>query len=188
MIDALLFAVRDMLRSPFFGYDERTCDIRASGQPPASIGNYFVAVHQTGSSSEMDNALDEYLGFDLTLSYKIKVALDRLGDQELASRLARQPGPGGQPSLNARLDLLRSSLHMCWGLLQDANNFLVRVTTGQVDQVAGFCEPARYLGEELPRFESGAWFFADPAADNVALVGVLHFGRCRRLQPLQIFT
>jgi hypothetical protein len=186
MIDALLFAVKEAV-SRQYSYDERTCDVRADGSPPPSCGDYFLAVHQAGGRSEMDNALDQYLGFDLTLTYRVTVPLDRLADQELANKLARKQGPRGQPSLNARLDQVQTFMHMNWGVIQDANNYLVQWAKEEV-VVCGFAEPARYTTTETPRFESGAWLSADADADHVALVGVAHFDRARRLQVLQYFV
>lgn len=185
MIDALLFAVKDAVGKSS-GYDDRTCDVRVNGKPPPSCGDVFLAIHQSSARSEMDNAEDEYFGFDLTLTYRVTVPLDRIGDRELASRLARRAGPRGQPSHNARLDRLKSFLHMNWGVIQDANNLMSQWAAEEV-VVFGFAEPARYKTREVPRFEGGAWFESNEAADNVGLVGGLHFDGARRLQPISFF-
>jgi len=198
MIDALLFGVKHHVLVAAWGYGPNSVDIRVDGRPPPSAGDFFLAIHETGSQSLMDNALDEYFAFDLTLTQRVTVPLDRLGDQELAKKLARQPGPQGQPSFNARLEQLRAHFHMNWMLLQTANNLISDWTPSQggvalqyqpsATPVYGFCEPPRYRGLERPHFESGTWFAADPEAEEVGLVGSLHFDDCRRLQALQTFV
>src|SRR6185312_7222743 len=117
MIEALLFAVRDALRKPAFGFDARSCDVRVDGRPKPISGDIYLAIHQAPSTSDMDNALDEYFAFDLALTHRVTVPLDRVGDQELALKLASQPGPRGQLSMNRRLEGLRAFLHMNWLLL-----------------------------------------------------------------------
>ncbi len=185
MIDALLFAVRDACRER--GFDAATCDIRATGAPTPGCGDTFLAVHQAAGRSDMDNALNEYFAFDLTLTYRVTVPLDRLGDQELAKNLAKKAGPKGNWSLNARLEDLKLFFHMNWLLLQRANTYLCNLVPDG-STVYGFCEPPRYRTIESPHFEGPDWFGAEAADDQVGLVNVLHFDDCRRLQALEMFT
>lgn len=189
MIDALLYAVRDNIRNAGWGYDTATCEIAGEqGQPPARCGDIFLAVHQGPTSSEMDNALDEYFGFFLTLTMRVKgIGYDRVGDKLLASNLARRGGPNGSRTFNARMEQLRSVHHMGWGIIQDANTNLVAWEPDAL-AVAGFCEPARYRGMEVPRLVGGEWFWADPEAEDVGLVAALRFEGARRLQPLATFV
>lgn len=187
MIDALLFAVRNACVNDL-AYSVRTnVDVRVDGMPPPGCGDVFLAIHQAGSQQTMSNAKDDYYAFDLTLTYRITVPLDRIGDRELASQLARLPGPKGSISLNNRLDILSNYFHMAWGVIGDANN-LMAGWTPNVFVLWGFAEPPRYKNTELPRFENGTWFGADAAAEQVGLVGQLHFDDCRRLQPLTTFA
>ncbi len=189
MLDALLYATRDAIRDAGWGYDTATCDLAGpGGQPPARCGDVYVAVHQNATASEMDNALDEYLGFLLTLTMRLgKVPVYRVGDRLLASNLARRPGPNGSWSFNARAEQLRSVHHMGWGILQDANTNLVAWEPDAV-VVAGFCEPARYRGLEEPRLVGGEWFGADPESTDVGLVASLRFEDARRLQPIATYV
>jgi hypothetical protein len=184
MIDALLFAVRKACWD-YLKYDQANCDVRVDGRPP-DCGDFYLAISEAGASSLMDNALDEYFAFDLTVTHKVYVPLDRIGDQQLASKLSRVRGPKGSPSLNERTERLSHFFHMNWGVLQDANLNLAEFAQSD-HAVYGFAEPARYRTTELPRFEGGDWFWAKPEADKVGLVSVVHFDDCRRLQALTVF-
>lgn len=190
MIDALLYAVRDAIRNADWGYDAATCDLSVpTGQPPQGFGgDVYVAVHQLATASEMDNALDEYFGFALTLTLRVgKVPVSRIGDKLLASNLARRTGPNGSRSFNARAEQLRSVHHMGWGIIQDANTNLAAWEPDAL-VVSGFCEPARYRGMEIPYLVGAEWFQAEPDSDNLGLVAALRFEEARRLQPLATFV
>lgn len=192
MIDALLFSVRDAIRDAGYGYNASTCEIMADGHPIPSMGDWFVAVHELASRSNADNCLNELFGFGVTVTRRISgVPFDRIGNKVMAANLARQPGPQGQPSFNARCEQLKNFLHMNWGVLQDANNFLVQWTPGD-NLVYGFCEPARYRGMETPVLEGGAWFQADPeidpASQPIGLKAQLTFEDCRRLQAIGTYS
>ena len=190
MIDALLFATRDSIRNAGLGYDEATCDIVANdGRPPPRCGNVFLGVHALGDTAEGDGRLDERYDWGLTLTMRIVVPLDRLGDRLLTSSLARQRGPLGQPSFNARTDALRALYHMDWAGLGDANTLLANWTPDVV--VYGFCEPARYKGGGKDvRLAGPEWFGAAPdvVGPPQALVATLRFEGARRMQPLTTFV
>lgn len=188
MIDALLFAVRDLVRGAGWGYDAATCEVVAPpGKPPGRFSGVFVGVCQTPTSSEMDNALDEYFGFDLVLTMSVRVGLDRVGDKMLALAEARRPGPNGCRSFNARAEQLRGVQHMGWATIALANQYMVEWEPG-ANLVPGFCEPARYRGMEDPYFVGGEWFWANPESDNVGLVAALRFEGARRLQPIASYV
>jgi len=188
MLDALLFAYRDNLIAANYGYDLQTCNIMASPEPPPGCGRYFLAICQGGTRSENDNCLGEYFSFDATLTMRVDgVPIDRLGDQRLASKLARTVGPSGEPSFNARCEQIRAFFHMAWGILQDANTNLIAMTP-DATTVYGFCEPARYRGMDLPYLVGGDWFGAEPDQDEVGLVSALHFADARRFQPIALFV
>lgn len=187
MIDALLFAVRDAIINGDFGWDARVVSIRPDGQPAPFQGDVAVIVHEGASRSDMDNALNEYFAFAVTLTMRVAVPWDRIGDALLAKKLARKRGPGGSPSFNSRAEELRAFLHMNWGILQDANDNLIAMEPDSMS-IYGFCEPARYRGMDMPRFVGGEWFSANPEAQDVGLVAELRFEDCRRLQAIATFS
>lgn len=186
MMDALLFSARNAVRAQGWGYDYKNCNIMNDGHPDPRCGDIFVSIHQLATSSDSDNCLMEYFNFAVTLTQRVVVPLDRVGDAVLANELARQPGPNGSLSFNARVEQLRAFLHMAWGILQDANTFIANLfPTGTT--VYGFCEPARYRGAELPHLVGGEWFAAEPDAESVGLVSQLSFEGARRMQPIALF-
>lgn len=190
MLDALLYAVRDSIRDAGFGYSEASCEIMADGSPPARCGNVFVAVHEgaTKTTGETDNKLDEYYGFSVTLTQRIKAPPDKIGTAEIALRnfVAKE---GRETGFNRRCEQLRAFLHMAWGVMQIANNNLIAWADENTNQVYGFGEPCRFEGmDAAPRLVGAAWFSADPESDNFGLACELRFGRARRFQPIGTYT
>ena len=188
-MDALLFSVRDGLRAAGFGYGVPEVDIRDNGMPPPRCGNFFVAVHPGSTRNGAMNNLDEYFDFKLTLTQRVSVPLDRIGDTALASKLARQSGKGN-PSFNARIEQLRAWGSMNWERTvltvrtpNSANDNIVAWAPIGTVQVYGFVEPAHYTGAEIPVLRGGDWFTADASADDVGLKAELSFANARRLQP-----
>jgi hypothetical protein len=180
MIDALLLAARDRLRTDL-GYDARTCEVMPDGKPQAKAGNYFVAICQGPSSCRSMNSLDEYFSFALTLSMRVTVPQDRIGDQLLARKLAAEIG------FNARANALAVALHMDWLLLQAANTLLVEMNP-QAVEVYGFCEPAHFAGMDVPSLIGGEWFGGKAGDRPEALVAEIRFEDARRMQALQVFS
>lgn len=191
MIDALLYAARDYIRSLKIGYGYAECEVMESGEPPPRCGNFFAAVHEGDTrTGATDNNLQEYFGFSVTLTMRVTVALDRVGDQQIARNvpltlnnipLAQRQG------FNAKREQLRSILHMNWGMTvltgqspNSANDNIIAWATGTV---YGFCEPARYRGPERARLVGGEWFGAEPDAEDVGIVSELRFDGARRFQP-----
>ena len=185
MVDALLFAFRDAIRTIPGYLDAAHCEIVADpeGRPPGRCGDWFAAVHQGPSTSTMDNALDERFSVSVTLSMRVTVPPDRAGDQFLAKKLAAQPGPGGSPSFNARTNQLAALLHMDWWLLQDANNYLISMLP-QAATVHGFSEPARYRLTDTAMFVGDEWFGSEggpgESDEPLGLKATIHFEDCRR--------
>lgn len=186
MIDAVLFAARDAIRAAGLGYGVAECEIMEDGRPQANVGNLFVAVHETSSRSTGRNNLDEYVGFAVTLTMRVVVPQARIGDQLLASKLARVRGPG-QPSFNARMEQLRALLHMNWQAFvqtgqtpSSANDNLVAWALSA--SLYGFVEPPQYVGRDKPDLVRGDWFSAEPDT-ALGIKCELRFDRCRRLQP-----
>ena len=183
MIEALLFAVRDNLRSGGFGYDYATCEVMpAPGMPPPRAGNVFVAVHQGSITSDMQNALDEYYDFSVTLTMRVATATDRIGDQLLAQKLARSTG------FNRRAEQLKVFLHMDWGILGDANNLMLELLP-DLPGLYGFCEPARFATMESPVMVGAEWFGAEEESpEEMGLKAELLFVNARRLQAIATYS
>ena len=186
MIDALLYSVRDGIRTAGLNYDAASCELMDDGGPPPRAGNFFAAIHDGMTRSDADNQLNELYDFTLTLTVRVTAALDRVGDQQIARNVARVP-LGERQGLYAKCDALRRYLHMNWARVvltgqtpNSANDNLAAWATGTV---YGFCEPMRFLSMEAPRLVGGEWFGADPDAEEVGVKAEMRFGRCRRFQP-----
>ncbi len=189
MIDALLYAVRDAIRAAGMKYGHAECEIMPSGEPPPRCGNVFVAVHggRKRPGDANDNNLYELYGFSVTLTMRVTVALDRIGDQEMARNIALVP-LGQRQGFDHKEEQLRALLHMNWNMVvkqsqtpPSANdNLATWVGSGTV---YGFCEPARYQGPEPVRLVGGEHFAADPKSMDMGLVTELRFDGAKRFQP-----
>lgn len=187
MLDALLYAVRDGIRSGGMNYDHTSCEIMDDGHPPPRCGNFFAAVHDGMTRSTADNQLNELYSFSVTLTMRITVPLDRVGDQQIARNIARVP-LGERQGFNAKVDRLRGFLHMNWRVTvltgqspNSANDNLAAWSTGTV---YGFSEPMRFSSVEAPKLVGGEWFGAEPDAIDMGIKATLSFERCRRFQPV----
>lgn len=189
MIDAILYAVRDYIRSAGIGYDHATCEIMDSGRPPPRAGNFFVAVH--GGKSHPGNAnsrnLDELFDFSITLTMRVVVSPDRVGDQQIARNIELVPLAYRQ-GFNHKIEQLRSLLHSNWRIIvlqnqtpNSANDNLRE--WAQEGEVYGFVEPARYQGAEQPRLVGGEWFTSDPESEEIGVVSEIKFVNAKRMQP-----
>jgi hypothetical protein len=175
VIDALMYAVRDTLRNTY-GYAE--CEIMDDGRPPPRAGGTFISVHGAKVRSDRDNQLMEYYDFSVTLTVRITIAEDRVGDQLLHRNIARLIAE--REGLWAKVEQLRRALHMSWPVLAAANENMRQWLDGVV---YGFCEPARYTGCTSPKLVGGEWFTADPDAEDVGVTAELSFAGARRMQP-----
>ena len=178
-----MYAVRDQVRS-MYGYAE--CEIMDDGRPPPRCGNVFVSIHGGKEKSTDSNNLMEYYDFSVTLTMRIIVPLDRVGDQQIYRNIARVI-IGEREGFRAKIDQLRRLLHMNWAMTvlssqtpASANDNLASWTSGSV---YGFIEPARYSGAEIPKLVGGEWFDADPDAEDMGIVSELSFVGARRMQP-----
>lgn len=184
MLDALLHAVRDALRAGGLGYDYRTCEFTGpEGQPPPRAGDVFLGVHATSAEeSNAQNILQEYFSYNITLSMRVtNVPFDRVGDQLLAKEQAESRG------FNRRLRDVIVLLHMNWDVIGQAN-LLMQSWAPDGSTVYGFCEPAMFLSADEASWVTGDWYSAMPEATDVGLKATARFGRCRRFQPMAVFT
>lgn len=190
MIDALLYAVRDGIRAGGMNYDPATCEIMDDGRPPPRAGNYFASIHGGRSVSirgQNDNVLGELFGFSVTLTMRVTVPLDRVGDQQIARNLALVP-LGQRQGFNHKAEQLRAFLHMNWRVTvltgqtpASANDNISAWCTGTV---YGFSEPARYQGTDNLRLVGGEWFAAEPDAEDVGITAEMKFMGAKRFQPV----
>lgn len=183
MIDALMYAIRDTIRSTY-GYAE--CEIMDDGRPPPRCGNVFVSIHSGKEKSTDSNNLMEYYEFSVTITMRITVPLDRVGDQQIYRNIARII-VGERQGLRAKIDQLRRLLHMNWSMIvspnqtpPSANDNLVAWVSGSI---YGFIEPARYTGASSPKLVGGEWFNAEEDVDDMGIVSELSFSGARRMQP-----
>ena len=188
MIDALLYAVRDGIRAASMNYGKAECEIMEDGKPPPRTGNVFVAVHggKTRPGQANDNNLYELYDFSVTLTMRVVIAADRIGDQLIARNIVLVP-QGQRQGFNHRVEQLRGFLHMNWRITvlqgqtpNSANDNLAAWATGTV---YGFTEPARYQGPELPTLVGGEWLGAEPDAQDFAIKSELRFANAKRFQP-----
>lgn len=192
MIDALLYAVRDGIRSAGLNYDHATCEIMDDGRPPPRCGNYFASVHSGVMRSERDNQLYELYNFMVTLTMRVTVPLDRVGDQQIARNIERIPLAERQ-GFNAKADRLRRFLHMNWNVVvitgrtpRSANDNLAlwAIPYPNDTTVYGFTEPMRFRSMSTTVLVGGEWFGADPEAEEVGIKADLTFVDCKRFQPV----
>ncbi len=170
-------------------YDMATCDITEDGKPPPRAGNYFAAVHGGRSSPGDANSrnLDELFGFSMTLTMRVTIPLDRLGDQMIALNIALVP-IGQRNGFNHKLEQLRAFLHMNWRITvltgQTPNSANDNLSAwGTPGTVYGFVEPARYTGAETPTLVGAEWMGAEPDSEDFAIKSELSFSGARRFQP-----
>jgi hypothetical protein len=188
VIDALLYAVRDAIRAAGMNYDQATCAIMDDGQPPPRCGNYFTSIHGSKSNNKAVRNLDEIFDFSITLTERITVPLDRLGEQQMARNIELVP-LGYRQGFNNKVERLRAFVAgASWRITvltgqnpNSANDNLSEWATGMV---YGFCEPYHYQGVSAAvRLVGGEWFASDPESEEMGLVQELRFGGARRMQP-----
>jgi hypothetical protein len=170
-------------------YGNAECDITEGGRPTPRCGNVFVSVHGGRSSNSARRNLDEQFGFSVTLTMRVTISMDRIGDQLIARNLALVPLAQRQ-GFNAKAEQLRAFLHQNWGMTvltgqtpPSANDNLVAWATGAATTVYGFVEPAHYAsGIDTPVLVGADWMGADPDSVEFAIKAELRFDGARRMQ------
>ncbi len=152
------------------------------GRPPPRAGNFFVSIHDGMMRSDADNQLNEWYDFSVTLTMRVTVPLDRVGEQQMARNIERIP-LGERQGFYAKAEKIRALIHMNWNLVvvggSSANSNLSNWGSGIT---YGFCEPARFLNMESPKLVGGEWFASEPESEDVGMKATLQFGRVRRMQ------
>ena len=194
MMDALLFSTLDAVTDPAnrFGYNEnRDANIMAGGEPPAQCGQWFLSIHEGDVSNESVENLDEYFTVILTLTARISIPIDVVGNKLLAVKVARDQAQ--KTGFNARREALRAFLNKNWGIVAKANQYLAQWAIG-VEEVYGFCESPIVRRLERQHLVGPEWFSQAPPKEGqrswtpeTGLVGDVTMERIRRLQPVEEF-
>lgn len=190
-VDGLLYAVRDGIRAAGLSYGVAECEIMEDGKPPPRAGNVFVSVHggRSRPGDANDRNLYELFDFAVTLTMRVNIPLDRVGDQLIARNVAMVP-TGQRQGFNAKVEQLRAFLHMNWRITVQTSqnppsandNLTAWVSSGTV---YGFVEPARYRGAEVATLVGGEWLGSEPGAEDerFAVKSELRFEGAKRFQP-----
>lgn len=191
MIEALLLAVRDTIRTSGLGWNETNSEIMGdgpsgAGQPPPDVGKWFCAIHQGPQSQDMMNAKNTYDSFTLTLTARIDgVPIDRIGNVLLAGQVASSQAR--KLNFNARARWLSDILDMDWYGIGDANNWMRKIEP-DAPVIYGYCEPAHFTGMSDVQLVTGDWFYAKPPESGgnfyQGIKADLSFEGARRLQPI----
>ena len=169
-------------------YGKAEVEIMDDGRPPPRAGGWFASVHggRSHPGDANDRNLYELYDFSVTLTMRVTVPLDRVGDQQIARNVARVPLAQRQ-GFNAKAEQLRAYLHMNWAITvlqgqtpNSANDNLAAWATGTI---YGFVEPARYQGSEAPTLVGAEWMGSEPEADDFAIKSELRFANAKRFQP-----
>lgn len=186
MIDAIIYAARDGLRAANIGLGFAECEIMDDPKPPPRCGNLFASVHDGAMRNDRQNQLMELYSFAVTLTMRVVVPMDRIGDQLLYRNLVRDTAR--KQGFYAKADQIKNLIHMNWAMFilpnqtpPSANdNLTTWVGSGTV---YGFCEPAMFLNMEQAKVVGGEWFSAEPEAEDSGVKSTIVFGRCKRMQP-----
>lgn len=180
------------------------------GRPPPRCGNVFVSIHggKSRPGAANDNNLYELFDFVVTLTMRVTIPLDRVGDQLIARNipLTINDVPAAQrQGFDAKVEQLRAFLHMNWRITvlqgqtpNSANDNLTEWADDSNTPVYGFVEPARYRGAEVPSLQGGEWMGSEPdttrykgqespASTSVfAVKSALRFEGAKRFTPLAL--
>lgn len=177
-IEFWMEAVRDHLRSTLAfpgGADKAVhyVDIQPNGQPPAAIGDYYIAVDEASIESADKTHLKEIFQLEVTITKTIgQFRKDQLSSAYFHH--SRGLGP------------IESSVKVAIHNNQDLRA-LANFKGGLPSTVNGdqFIQPLWYLGRGRTRFEAGDWAGLEP--DKKAfMVRVLRFGGGIRTQALDV--
>lgn len=171
---AVLAQLRLAVLSGGMGYEAKNCDLGPpDGQPAPMAGKFWVSIHDGGEGSEQEGCLEETFGIRLTVSERIDVPLDRVGQKTIDEALL---------GLNDRCMAIRAMMVNYQYTIMNAANTLINAQTG--GPFDGFNEPLFYEGPAGPaELVSGDWFHAEPE-ELAAVRKTLRFGRAKRIQKI----
>jgi hypothetical protein len=161
------------------------------GKPPPRAGDVFVSVHGGRARPGEANSRNLYELYDflVTLTMRVTIPLDRVGDQLIARNIALVT-QATRMGFNARVEQLRGLLHMNWEMVvlqqqtpASANDNIV-AWAPDGSTVYGFCEPARWGGaDDVPTLVGAEWMGAEPESEDFAIKSELRFAGAKRFQP-----
>lgn len=167
-------AVRDTLRSQL-SLDVNTCEITFDGSPPANCPPVFYGVHYGQWSASRNESLDERLGVNVTVTYKLEATpWDRIGQEIIVK---------ARKGLEALCGQVRATLIVNDIAVIVAANAIIDANQGG----NGFEEPLRFRDGGRPTPQGGKWF----KARNVQIAGLsqtLQFRDARRVQKIEEAT
>lgn len=177
---ALLKAVRDLLRLPVgagtpangLGYANAVCEIMFDGQPPPSCGQLFVAVHEGDWTSNFDEAREDDMGVEITVT----------------RRVAYLPRDRGYVALLDATDALHVEMDRIIAKIHDNEN--VRTAAGTIigNLASNFHRPLFFRGPAGKTIPQGPdWFSADPDGPSppTGVARTLRFGGATRTQRIE---
>lgn len=172
---ALLTAVTEALITTL-SYTETQCNIEFDEIPPASVGDFYVAVMPGGSrpgprNNTSGGILDEYIDIDIAVIQRApKLPRDR-SRQLLITALS---------GINAR----HRQILAAFGQF---NYTVMNAATALLDNAEGFVEPLYWAGNESKaRIVSGEYFKGQSEEEFAGLVRVAHYRGARRIQHIGI--
>lgn len=181
-LDALLIAARDRIRTVLAAAPVNLiaaeCEVMGGPQPPPRAGKRFFSVHPGGGwTCNSRETLDEYLGFQVTITVK---AAEPPSDRVGTTRLAR-----ASTGLIAYAELVSKKLHMSYATM-DAANVILNAAENPDEET--FKEPAQFAGAADAVARGPEWFGTDPVEGASRFLGLsmtLTFRNARRLRPIE---
>lgn len=168
---ALLTGTRDWLRSEL-SYSDNNCDVRPGGKPPASMGQFYVSLEDSGvGSREKLQHLEEI--YSITV-YVTRRTGEQPRDRTQAIYLAATTG------LDARCRAILTKIHRNFDLMTSINELIT--DDGDLFQL-----PLFYQGVAGPQFMGPDWAASVNDTDSF-LVKALRFGGALRVQDVDIMT
>lgn len=174
---ALLLAVRNRVRA--LGWEDKDCEVMASGEPPPTCGLFFAAVHRGDRTAKGKADLHEVYALSVTVTARVNCAPHQAGVRVLYA----------DGMLDAKCDAIIQTVHKDgWNhqIANAANTLLSAVTSGSPPH--GFCLGLRFLGDGPPQPKGPDWFSAAPESGVVGYAQELRFGFIERIQSQENLT
>lgn len=170
----IMRAVRDCLRSYFPNFQGFTMSAdqakgyigeQIEGRPPASMGKWYIAIHDGGCAAEGQNDMIETYSIQVTVTHELQyVPADR-------SNSAKRNTVHG---LNRIAQAIKLLIHGNQAVRIKANNsVLMPIEVGELWKT-----PLFFTGWGPERVESGEWAHCEPDARSF-IVQTLNFNGCK---------